>query len=537
MRKVLTLRGAFDIISNWSQSCGIDCMKKAYWAVIFFWLSVFPALLFIPVLAQGLDPLSDEYAPGENERTLMMVPYRSHAQFALDMILKDPNRLVGSSIDPDEYIIGPGDRFTIAFASSDISDIGCQVGVTGTVFIKSVGSVPVAKMTLGEAQAAIGDAVRKSYTTAEFDVRLTGIRFARIHVRGEVADPGIYYAPAAWRVSEVIELAGGLAPEASRRRIGLIGDQAEIGVDLLRFAALADKSVNPLVCAGHTIFVPNLRSYRGYVTVSGLVNRPGTFEAFLSDSVYDYLAYAGGIADELGDVEIAVTSPDGSVRVILDGAGGSSLQVGVAPGENITVKRKGSRSRDGAVSIFGAVKRPGRYPLSDQSHTLHDLLQVCGGVAEDGCREMIQVYRLNRAITMLASAAVAYNFGETAASNRYPPAEAFNKRRILISSNPRRPLDPVGLELEDGDSLYVPRATGMVSVIGAVASPGLVRHEKGKSIEYYLNEAGGLGFDADRDRIVVVNPVTGGDLSAAKAAELFDGEIIFVPRKENTQQP
>jgi protein involved in polysaccharide export with SLBB domain len=106
-------------------------------------------------------------------------------------------------------------------------------------------------------------------------------------------------------------------------------------------------------------------------------------------------------------------------------------------------------------------------------------------------------------------------------------------RRSLISFNPRQPQDYSAIELVDGDSLFVPRASNMVTVMGAVVSPGLVPFQQGKTVDYYLNRAGGLGYDADRDRMVVVNPITGGEMTAHEAGELFDGEILFVPVKES----
>jgi len=37
--------------------------------------------------------------------------------------------------------------------------------------------------------------------------------------------------------------------------------------------------------------------------------------------------------------------------------------------------------------------------------------------------------------------------------------------------------------------------------------------------------------------MVVINPITGAAIEASGAGELFDGEILFVPRKEAVIKP
>ena len=94
----------------------------------------------------------------------------------------------------------------------------------------------------------------------------------------------------------------------------------------------------------------------------------------------------------------------------------------------------------------------------------------------------------------------------------------------------------MSLELVNEDSLYIPYATGMVMVSGAVAYPGLVKFEDKKSLDYYIDQAGGYGYDADKKRTVVINPYTGGRISSANVDRLFDGEIVFVPQKDNKER-
>jgi protein involved in polysaccharide export with SLBB domain len=164
--------------------------------------------------------------------------------------------------------------------------------------------------------------------------------------------------------------------------------------------------------------------------------------------------------------------------------------------------------------------------------TFADLLHSCGGFSADGCRDLVQIYRSRRDKTTISAANRTYTNQIEAEYN-----DLTESSRTRISLDPRQPVDLSQLKLADGDSVYVPFATGMITVTGAVASPGLVHYNDGQSVDYYLKAAGGLGFDADKSRMVVYNPATGGEISAASAGRLFDGEVLIVPRKESSDKP
>lgn len=506
-------------------------MKIAYWTAAFICLL---AVVTVPpgfCQSQTVD-LTNGMASNNPDGMRLLLPYQSYAQYALDMVLRYQSGFIGSAVDPDEYVVGPGDRFTIAFVAGDIGDIGCQVGFSGKAFMKSVGSVDLTGKTLNESLAAMRQAVAARYKGSEFVVQMTGFRFIPVHVIGEVTAPGIYYAPALWRVSEVIDLAGGLTPQAQSRKIILRGGAKTLPVDLVRFGAVGDKAANPMVCSGNTIVVPNRNECDGFVTVAGQVNRPGVFAAVSNDRVTDYLTYAGGAAGSLSDMTISISNPGRATTSTLDGGDKATGDYLPQPGDNITVAWREGSAHHGDVMIFGAVAGPGRYPITDTDFTFSDLLQRCGGIDENGCPDMIQIYRLNQNMSTTPAPSRTYNEQMVWADENAPET-----LRTRLSLDPRHPADLSDLKAMDGDSVFVPFATGMITVSGAVASPGLVHYRKGESVDYYLKAAGGLGFDADKGRMVVLNPATGGEISANTAGRLFDGEVLYVPRKEKNSKP
>jgi len=67
-------------------------------------------------------------------------------------------------------------------------------------------------------------------------------------------------------------------------------------------------------------------------------------------------------------------------------------------------------------------------------------------------------------------------------------------------------------------------------VTGAVVVPSAVLFVPGKSVQYYVEYAGGFTSDAARDRILVIR-ATGEVLPARKVRTVELGDIIFVPTR------
>lgn len=461
-------------------------------------------------------------------------PYVSYSPIVSGINLQQLyNRFLDAYIDPEQYIVGPGDGFSVLFTAGDIANLSGEIGSDGSLFIKSVGRVMLFHITLKEALEKIRLEVARAYSPSDFSVQMSTFRVCRINVIGQVAHPGIYYAPAIWGASEVIGLAGGVTPKASLRNIRLTGFGGDVPVDLVRFALLGDRQYNPMVCKGNLLIVPDLRPETGRVAVTGAVEEPGVFEYIAGDHLADLIAFGGGPAGTMAQMEVVVSN-DGAETARLDGASAELTAREPQPGDNIDLVWKSNRADFGAVKIAGAVVRPGQYPLTRESVTLESLLQSCGGADDKACPELIQVFRADRNDRgRIGESLIDAETGDGGVI----AATGGGKTMVRMSLNPRLPRNAGSVVLTDGDSVYVPRATGMVTVAGAVAAPGLVPYHQGESVEYYLRQAGGLGFDGDRARMVVINPLTEGKISAAEAGTLFDGEMLYVPRKESAAKP
>ncbi len=450
---------------------------------------------------------------------------KSFSELALEMILADQQSgFLDGFVDSEEYIIGPGDEFEISFVSGNQSNIAARVNSQGQIFIKSVGTVELGYVSLQQGIKNIRTAVEKNFKALEFAVQMKHFRFSRISVIGQVRNPGTYYVPATWRVSEVIDLAGGLKSNASLRKIVIRGFGNERPVDLVKYNAIGDLSANPMTSCGNSIYIPEKSISQGYVSVSGQVSKPGSFEYSKDTPGQEYLEFSGDLIGNPDELFASILSIDGrKTEIRLDDPNWTQFTPRL--GDNIVVDWSGNSKRFGFVTITGEVLRPGTYPLMSEQVELTRLLEMCGGITEKGCLERLEIYRLSLRDRLLVSMMT-------------PDAENFtasSENRIasyILSSSPRSQSSAQVHLITDKDSVYIPAKTGVVSVQGAVASPGLIPFMPGKSTSYYIDLAGGYSPDADQQRVVVVNPVSGGTKPADAAGSIFDGEILMVPRKE-----
>ena len=60
------------------------------------------------------------------------------------------------------------------------------------------------------------------------------------------------------------------------------------------------------------------------------------------------------------------------------------------------------------------------------------------------------------------------------------------------------------MPLIKGDKIIVPQHPSVVKVSGEVYNTGLVQYEKGKSIDYYIESAGGFNLNAATKKITVI---------------------------------
>lgn len=463
--------------------------------------------------------------------------------------------LMENEIDPQRYILGPDDGLIVSIFTTKPIEYPIKVSPEGKLVIPEVGVINVRGKTLAQAETLIMNAVRRVFKTADVAVAMSKLRTFKVTVLGAVRKPLTVEASAADRVHEVIERAGGLAYNASLRRITILrGDSTEsLPVDLYRFYTLGDKDANPTVMGGDRIIVTYSQN-RQILQINGDVSRPDTLEYMEGDSLSTLFRFAGGFTPSsfLDSVEVArFVHTSGSIeRFFVDVSTwydrlftGEALQGDflLQPGDRVYVRSLPEWLRSRRVILEGEVVYPGEYAVGRNGEKLSSLIARAGGFTSEASLEEAVVYRkqdidvvdkeflrLSRVPPSEMSEAELRYFRARARENRGLMSVDF--RKLFIEGKAEN-----DIVLRENDSLYIPPLKNFVNILGRVNSPGNVVYRPGMGYEGYIALAGGYGYRADEDETLVIKPKGEQYLALDRKYTIEPGDNILVPEEPDTK--
>jgi protein involved in polysaccharide export with SLBB domain len=375
-----------------------------------------------------------------------------------------------------------------------------------------------------------------------------------VWVQGEVGfTPGM-------KLSDAIRLAGGPRPDVYLGRILVTRMREDSSYVQLRSAFadstgrvredLALQDQDEVRIFSRTTFRPEI-----YVAIVGAVRRPGRVPYREGMTMRDVVLLADGLTQDAQlQAEIArlpANRPPGAlaqtVAVPLDSTflfdrGGADAQPAspagdtpLQPYDNVLVLRQGEFSLQRSVVLTGQVKSPGRYSLRSKTDRLADLIQRAGGLTPEAYAGGIQFYRN-------------YDGTRPTGRDRLPILAGTARRDSLPRGAPER----VGIDLPrvlrdpkfrdniimtGGDSIHIPEFNPLVIVQGAVNAPGPVAYSPGKSLDWYVDAAGGYAQAGDRRHPYVTQPngeregVQRKVVLADKVPRPGPGAVVFVPTR------
>ena len=220
---------------------------------------------------------------------------------------------IEKTIDPDTYILGPGDLLGINIISVANSSLPIRINPAGEIMIPSVGILNVSGISLSEAKIKISDYIIESaLRNSVVNVTLMDIRRFKIQVLGAIHSPGYIYVTPIDKVFDAIQKSGGVQKFAHPDIIRIIRDDKTIEVKLKDYLSGRDPSQNILLKDGDVVFVPfsdyanslnvDIGSYNeNQIAVYGFVNRNTSgniFRYFPGYTARDYISLAGGTKEQ-----------------------------------------------------------------------------------------------------------------------------------------------------------------------------------------------------------------------------------------------
>jgi polysaccharide biosynthesis/export protein len=395
-----------------------------------------------------------------------------------------------------------------------------------------------------------------------------------VTVKGNVWVEGQVGFVPGMKLSDAIRLAGGPKPDVYLDRV-LVSRTNEDSSRIQLRSALADSTGKPsddlvlqdedeIRVFSRAAFLP-----APYVTVTGAVRDPGRVPYREGMTMRDLVLLAEGVTEDadLGVAEIArrAASDDSgtlatTIRIPLDSTavdkGGSERAAGaplapagvipdvpLEPYDNVLIMRQPGWELQRLVYLTGQVAHPGRYALRNKTDRVSDLIKRAGGLTDQAYAGGVQFYRTYAAGRRPAGQQPDL-IGGLAPGVRDTLPRGYRERvgvdlpRVLKNSKFRD-----NLILAAGDSIHIPEYNPIVMVEGAVNSPGAVPYDKGKSLDWYVNAAGGYTQTGDSRRAYVTQP-NGKKQGVKRRVVLADdvpkpksGAVIFVPQKVTQEQP
>ncbi|MCH8927877.1 MAG: SLBB domain-containing protein [Candidatus Marinimicrobia bacterium] len=300
------------------------------------------------------------------------------------------DQVLDGALNPKEYIVGPGDLFSINIWGSVNEQYEAIVSPVGNLEVPTVGSVYISGLTL---EAAINKILRfskKIYSDVDVSVSLEQLRLFRVYLTGNVSLPGTYKARAVDRIADIIDMAHGLDGLADGTNITVTSSSGVVKTfDYLEYINKGVTDNNIRLSNGDVINVPTLDLSGSVVTIESYDSRSGSF--YLKDNEYlSDLLVRTGVYSRLSDMSsVYVRRGSGeNNRIIQVGRSLSEMKnFRPLPGDRIIIPLFNEM-----VYITGEVAHPGAYPYIPDM-TAEDYLGYAGGPRDSGKGNKVKVIR------------------------------------------------------------------------------------------------------------------------------------------------
>jgi protein involved in polysaccharide export with SLBB domain len=384
----------------------------------------------------------------------------------------------------------------------------------------------------------------------------------KLEIKGAVYRPGIYqYGGNLNTVKALVEKAEGLMGDAFMGRAVLHRERMDLTKEVIQVDLkniLNGTKPDIALQRNDVLYIPSIHDLQdiGTISVFGEVARPGDFPYSENTTLEDIIIQAGGLKESASmvrvDVSRRIKDSKGTKAIdkisemytfslkdgfVLDGEPGFILK----PYDQIFVRKSPAYQPQINVQVEGEILFGGTYALTNKTERLSDLVKKAGGVTSyayvKGARLARQINAEER-MRMESVLEMAKNTATGSDSIDVSKIDLGNIYYVGIDlekalANPKSDADIV---LREGDELIIPEYNNTVRISGAVMYPNTISYQKGKSLAYYIEQAGGYGNRAKKSKAYIV--YMNGQVKKAKKYSndvIQPGCEIIVPTKEKNQ--
>ncbi len=244
-----------------------------------------------PSIAPVATPTPEPAKPSLFETTLP----GNLKQFGYDLFNKTVSTFTppaSMSVGPD-YVIGPGDQFTMTLWGTTEGIYTLKVTKEGNITLPKVGVVPMAGIRFGELDGTLKRHLSKYYNDFNLSIAMGGLKTQTIYVVGEVTKPGSFSLSSLTTVYGALFVAGGPTKQGTFRSIQVLRSGRIIKtIDLYEFLLKGDRSQDIKLQNEDTVFVPLIGPVAG---IAGAVYRPAIYELKGQETLEEVVKTAGGL--------------------------------------------------------------------------------------------------------------------------------------------------------------------------------------------------------------------------------------------------
>jgi len=458
---------------------------------------------------------------------------------------------VEKPINPEQYLVGPGDQFIVNIISSEnVANYTLTISPTGEILIPSVGIVQVNGLTLSSSIKKMEIAIQSLNRSAKIFIILSEIREFKVKVIGHLQNPGFYTVTPVSRVSDLYEeilhkLQSGssvdynadqntdqnLYPEMSRRNIEIFRNGETIPVDLVKFGSTGIDNNNPFLQQGDVVRVPLMEHLVG---IFGGIKIPGNYEFIKGESLSQFVDLAGGLRPDADSNKVEITrfiSSKEKFSFIITMSQADTILI--SSEDHIMVRYDQEYKRQDIVYITGEIKYPGVYAIEPGKTTIGDALKKVGGFTARADETKLIIN--NKSIALIPDREndrilLIPNENRSPEEKAYIKARMLTKKGTIESSSLEQAQSLMNLPLVNEDEIVILENFNYIEILGGVLKPGRYPYTTDITFNEYIDLAGGITKTATRKKFII-KAGTGQRLPINKTAQIENGDTIFIPEK------
>lgn len=402
-----------------------------------------------------------------------------------------------------------------------------------------------------------------------------------VEIKGAVYRPGMYEVGGDINsVKELVESAEGLDPKAfgahaiiHRMKADRTLEVIAVNIDDILTGKIADVPLQN----EDVLFVPTRTEMQEEqtLTISGEVQYPGTYKYAENETLEDFILQAGGLTQKASTARVNVSRRIVNAKAldtdsiisqsytfalkdgfVIDGQPGFTLQ----PYDEVYVHKSPGYNEQQNVEVKGEALFAGNYALRTRDTRLSDIMKACGGGTDIAYIEgahlerktneaertrMMEIQKMAREqqqknmLELATKSANASAVTQVAQQGKNTELEKFSIPEyytvgINLPEAIKHPGCDADIVLRDGDRLVIPEYNGTVKINGAVLHSNTVGFVDGKSVSYYIDQAGGFASDAKKRNTYILY-MNGSIAKVGHNAKVRPGCEIFVPTKAQSK--